>query len=106
MVNKKKGVLKNVISGGMYPQNFEPGRIRPPSPPVATPMHSVNISCHFSKFLKIADDVKVLRTVESGQDQDAFQSDLDKMFKWPEDWQMEFNLKMCKIMLMGHGASV
>ena len=44
-----------------------------------------------SKVLKFADDVKVLRTVESGQDQDAFQSDLDKMFKWSEDWQMKFN---------------
>ena len=30
-----------------------------------------------SKVLKFADDVKVFRTIESGQDQDAFQSDLD-----------------------------
>ena len=34
------------------------------------------------KVLKFADDVKVSRTIESGQDQDAFQPDLDKMFKW------------------------
>ena len=35
-----------------------------------------------SKVLKFADDIKVLRTVESGQDQGAFQSDLNKLFKW------------------------
>ena len=34
-----------------------------------------------SKVLKFADNVKVLRTVETGQDQGAFQSDLDKRFK-------------------------
>ena len=39
-----------------------------------------------SKVWKFADDVKVLRTVESGQDQDAFQCDLDKLFKLSEDW--------------------
>ena len=44
-----------------------------------------------SKVLKFADDVKVLRTVETGQDQDAFQCNLDKRFKWSEDWQMKFN---------------
>ena len=54
-----------------------------------------------SKVLKFADDVKVLRTVESGQDQDAFQLDLEKMFKWSEDWQMKFNLTKCKIMHTG-----
>ena len=43
------------------------------------------------KVLKFADDVKVFRTVETGQYQDAFQSNLDKRFKWSEDWQMKFN---------------
>ena len=37
-----------------------------------------------SKILTFAGNVKVLRTVESGQEQDAFQSDLDNMFKWSE----------------------
>ena len=51
--------------------------------------------------MKYADDVKVFRTVESGQDQDDFQSELDKMFKWSEDWQMTFKLNKCKIMHTG-----
>ena len=54
-----------------------------------------------SKVLKFADDVKLFRTIESGEDQDAFQSDLDRIFKWSEDWQMKFNLKKCKIMHTG-----
>ena len=54
-----------------------------------------------SKVLKFADDVKVFRTIESGQDQDAFQSDLDRIFKWSEDWRMKFNLKKCNIMHTG-----
>ena len=37
-----------------------------------------------SNVSKFTDDVKVLRTVESGQDKDIFQSALDKMFKRSE----------------------
>ena len=46
-----------------------------------------------SKVLKFADDAKVLRTVENGQNQDAFQSDLDRMLTCSEDWQMKFSLR-------------
>ena len=51
-----------------------------------------------SKILKFADAVKILRTVESGQDQEGFLPGLDKVFKWSEDWQMKFKFKKCKIM--------
>ena len=54
-----------------------------------------------SEVLKFADDVKVLRTVETGQDQDAFQSNLDKRFKWSEDKQMKFNLKSVRLCTQG-----
>ena len=46
-----------------------------------------------SKVLNFAVDVKVLSRVESRQDQDAFQPDLDKVFKWLENLQMKFNFK-------------
>ena len=46
-----------------------------------------------SKVLKFADDVKVFRTIESGQDQDAFQSDLDRIFKLVRRLTNEIKLK-------------
>ena len=54
-----------------------------------------------SKVLKFADDVKVLRTVESGQDQGDFQSDLDKLFKWSQDWPMKINFKSVRLCSQG-----
>ena len=54
-----------------------------------------------SKILKFADDIKVVRVIRGEQDQDIFQSDLDKLVKWSEDWQMKFNFKKCKIMHTG-----
>ena len=55
-----------------------------------------------SRVLKFADDIKVFRVISDVQDQDAFQSDLDKLVQWSEKWQMEFNFTKCKTLHTGH----
>ena len=54
-----------------------------------------------SKALKFADDIKVVRVIEESKDQETLQSDLDKLVKWSESWQMKFNLCKCKVMHAG-----
>ena len=54
-----------------------------------------------SKVLKFADDIKVVRVIEESKDQETLQSDLDKLVKWSESWQMKFNLSKCKVMHAG-----
>ena len=54
-----------------------------------------------SNVLKFADDLKVFRMIEDKNDQEVFQSDLDKLLHWSEIWQMNFNHSKCKIMQIG-----
>ena len=54
-----------------------------------------------SKVLKFADDLKVFRVIGSDNDQVTFQSDLDKLVKWSQTWQMNFNISKCKVMHVG-----
>ena len=54
-----------------------------------------------SKVLKFADDLKIFRVMEGEHDRDVFQSDLDKLLRWSEIWQMHFNFSKCKIMHLG-----
>lgn len=58
-----------------------------------------------SKVLKFADDIKIARVIERDHDLEIFQSDLNRLVKWAEDWQMKFNLKKCKIMHIGRAGS-
>ena len=41
-----------------------------------------------SNILKFADDTKMFRRVESQEDRHQLQSDLNKLLKWAEKWQM------------------
>ena len=54
-----------------------------------------------STVLKFADDLKVFKVIRDVDDQNAFQSDLDKLVKWSEAWQMKFNISKCKVMHVG-----
>ena len=54
-----------------------------------------------SEVLKFADDIKVFRTIKGNSDRDLFQSDLDRLVQWSEEWQMKFNHNKCNIMNMG-----
>ena len=56
-----------------------------------------------SKVLKIADDTKVFRKIESDADRQHLQDDLNKLTEWFEKWQMLFNFGKCKCLHTGHG---
>ena len=45
-----------------------------------------------SKISKFADDTKVSRKVSKKEDMDKFQTDLSKLYKWSQEWQMLFNV--------------
>ena len=52
---------------------------------------------------KFADDTKTAMIVQDEEDAKQFQKLIDKLVKWAEDWQMEFNASKCKIMHVGRG---
>ena len=56
-----------------------------------------------SGVLKFADDTKILRRVDSDEDREALQRDLDRLVRWSEVWQMKFNVDKCKMMHIGRG---
>ena len=56
-----------------------------------------------SGVLQFADDTKIFRRVDSDEDREALQRDLDKLVQWSEVWQMKFNVDKCKVMHMGRG---
>ena len=55
-----------------------------------------------SNILKFADDTKMFRRVESQEDRQKLQVDLNKLVKWAEKWQMLFNNDKCKCLYIGH----
>ena len=46
---------------------------------------------------------KIFRRVDSDEDREALQRDLDRLVHWSEVWQMKFNVDKCKVMHMGRG---
>ena len=56
----------------------------------------------FSKILKFADDAKIVQEVHNVEGRDKLREDLSRLFKWSEEWQMNFNLDKCKIMHIGN----
>ena len=45
----------------------------------------------------------MFRKVNTGDDKQHLQNDLDKLVKWSEKWQMLFNFGKCKCLHAGHG---
>ena len=56
-----------------------------------------------SNVLKFADDTKVFRKVNKDGDKQHLQSDLDKLAKWSQKWQILFNFGKCKCLHTGYG---
>jgi len=50
---------------------------------------------------KFADDTKVSGIVDSDEDRQRIQQDIDRLEPWAERWQMEFNPDKCKVMHFG-----
>ena len=55
-----------------------------------------------SNVLKFADDTKLFRKVNTDDDKQHLQNDLDRLVKWSEKWQMLFNFGKCKCLHTGH----
>ena len=49
----------------------------------------------------MSDDVNVFSEVSSLDKVAKLQSDLDKLHRWSEDWQMMFNAQKCKCLHIG-----
>ena len=54
-----------------------------------------------SLMRKFADDTKIARIVECEEDARELQEDIDRMTAWATKWEMEFNVKKCKIIHIG-----
>ena len=54
-----------------------------------------------SSVLKFADDTKLFNRVNGIDDRYVLQRDLELATEWAGKWQMEFNVKKCKIMHIG-----
>ena len=57
-----------------------------------------NIAGLISKF---ADDTKIGGVADSDEDCQRIQQDVDRLEKWAEKWQMEFNPDKCEVMHFG-----
>ena len=49
-----------------------------------------------------AEDAKLFRKIESKEDCEHLQKDLDKIYIWSKPWKMESNAKKCKVLEMGN----
>ena len=56
-----------------------------------------------SNVLKLANDTKLLRKVNHGDDKLHLQNDLERLVKWYEKLQMLLNYGKCKCLHTGHG---
>jgi len=50
---------------------------------------------------KFADDTKAANKIKDDQDRMNLQQALDKLVKWAEEWDMQFNINKCKVMHLG-----
>ena len=53
-------------------------------------------------MLKFADDTKLARGIKNCEDSYRLREDLQKLFKWSEDWQINFSVDKCKVMHVGN----
>ena len=53
-------------------------------------------------MMKFADDTKLGHSVDSEKERDELQQALNNLSEWTERWGMEFNVKKCKVMHLGH----
>ena len=54
-----------------------------------------------NKIWKFADDTKLMGRVDSEESVRLLQEDLNELFRWSEEWLMQFNIEKCNVMHMG-----
>ena len=52
-------------------------------------------------LIKFADDTKGLQKVDSPNDANKLQNNLNNLFEWSKEWQMLFNLEKCHVLHFG-----
>ena len=50
---------------------------------------------------KFANDTKAANKIKDDQDRMNLEQSLDKLVKWAEEWDMQFNINKCKVMHLG-----
>ena len=50
---------------------------------------------------KFADDTKIARIVECREDGERMQEQINEVLKWANTWEMQFNVKKCKVLHCG-----
>ena len=66
-------------------------------------INDIDMVVTFIELLKkFADDTKLGQTAATAEDREKLQRALDKLCEWVELWGMEFNIKKCKVMHLGH----
>jgi ribonuclease P/MRP protein subunit RPP40 len=54
-----------------------------------------------SNIKLFADDTKAFRAIETMQDMDTMQDDINNLLQWSAKWQLPFNMSKCKIIHFG-----
>jgi hypothetical protein len=50
---------------------------------------------------KLADDTKLIGKAGTEEEVNSIKEDLERLYKWTEEWQMKFNADKCKVMHLG-----
>ena len=64
-------------------------------------INDIDESVEGASLYKFADDTKMLRVVDSEEDQENMQINLENLMSWANSWQMQFNADKCKVIHFG-----
>ena len=71
--------------------------------PIVFVVYINDVDVNLSRYvLKFADDANVFSEVSSLDKVANLQSEIDKLYKWSEDWQMMFIAQKCKCLHIGY----
>ena len=64
-----------------------------------------DIRFHHAVHVLVADDCFMYRPINTGEDCEALQKDLDSLHSWTTTWYMKFNADKCNVMHVSHHAN-
>ena len=67
-------------------------------------INDIDLVLHLIEVIKkFADDTKLGNRSATAEQREALQLALDQITSWADKWGMQFNVKKCKVMYVGHG---
>ncbi len=63
-------------------------------------INDIQDAVQYSTTRLFADDCLLYRVIQTEEDADKLQSDLERLQRWSEIWQMNFNPKKCYLLIM------